>query len=447
MKVLKFGGTSVGNAENIKRVAEICANSERSIVVLSAMAGTTNKLVVVADLLKINNLELAGDKLDKLAMEYKKVAKELLTNDLTINNFEKLLAEMLLKIKGLLRYNYNELIKNQIIAMGEMITSQLFSCYLTDIGIAHKLIWADNFIRIDEERDPIYPAIKSRLQGLITNDVDLYITQGFICRNSMNQIDTFTRGGSDYTTTIIGSVIDAEEVQIWTDIDGMHNNDPRYVSETRSITHLTYDEAQELAFFGAKILHPMCIEPVKRRSIPVLIKNTMNPKANGTFISNISNKTGVKAIAAKDNIVSIKIISAKMMQAHGFLKKIFEVFDQYKTSVDMVTTSEVTVSVTLENAEYLNEIVEDLNKIGNVEVSKEQTLICIVGDLKGKGINQIMQATRNIPVEMISYGSNSTNIVLLIKSNYKTQVLQELNQELFKENNVYTRNNSQVLSN
>ena len=236
-------------------------------------------------------------------------------------------------------------------------------------------------------------------------------------------------------------------MQIWTDIDGMHNNDPRYVQETRSITHLTYDEAQELAFFGAKILHPMCIEPVKRRSIPVLIKNTMNPKANGTFISNISNKTGVKAIAAKDNIVSIKIISAKMMHAHGFLKKIFEVFDQYKTSVDMVTTSEVTVSVTLENAEYVNEIVDDLSKIGNVEVSKEQTLICIVGDLKGKGINQIMQATRNIPVEMISYGSNSTNIVLLIKSIYKTQVLQELNQELFRENNVYNRNNSQVLSN
>ena len=446
MKVLKFGGTSVGNAQNIRQVAQIATTSERSIIVLSAMAGATDKLVAIADCLKEGKSAVALEKMNNLVFNFLDLSSQLLTKDTSKQEFNNFIIDIIVKVKSTFKYVYSESIRGQIISIGEMITSQLFSCYLHEIGVAHKLIWADNFMRIDADRDPIYPAIKNRLEQLITDDTNLYITQGFICRNSLSHIDTFTRGGSDYSATIIGAVIEADEVQIWTDIDGIHNNDPRFVSGTSPLSNLSFEEAEELAYFGAKILHPMCIEPVKRKSIPVIIKNTLNPLAAGTLISGDAEIKSVKAIAAKDGIISIKIKSAKMMQAYGFLRRIFEIFDLYKTSVDMVTTSEVTVSVTIENTEYLNEIIEQLNHLGSVEISSNQTLICIVGNLVDCGINTILGST-NIPIEMISYGSNSSNIVLLIKSEYKRQALQELNNHLFTEHNVYRATADEVLSN
>lgn len=439
MKILKFGGTSVGSAERIQALVKLVANKEPKIVVLSAMSGTTNSLVEISEALYKKETAKANELINKLEEKYRKEISSLYkteeflkkAGDLITNHFNYLRAFTLDM------FTANE--EKAVLAQGELLSTAMFHFYLSEINIKSVLLPALNFMRIDENEEPDLKYIETNLNAELKKYPGeiLFITQGYICRNAFGEIDNLKRGGSDYTASIIGAALYSEEVQIWTDIDGMHNNDPRFVNKTHPIHELSFDEAAELAYFGAKILHPTCILPAQKRNIPVRLKNTMQPEAEGTLIANIQTKEGIKAVAAKDGIVAINIKSDRMLLAHGFLRAVFEIFERYKTPIDMITTSEVAVSLTIDNTKNLKEIKKELEEIANVEIDENQTIICVVGsvpkDAAGYGY-KVLAALKDIPVRMVSYGGSANNISVLIDSKLKKEALQSLNKGLFNYN-------------
>ncbi len=438
MVVYKFGGTSVGSPERMHKVAKLITNDEQNkIVVLSAVSGTTNTLVEIGELLLVKKQSIAQKILEELRLKYDQFINQLYGSTEGMANGEKVLNKYFEAIKTLtLIPDFNEGNNKTLLAFGEILSTNLFHHYLNEEVIDNTLLPALDFMSIDEEGEPEIDKIEKRLSALIKdNATSLYITQGFICKNLEGKTDNLKRGGSDYTASLIGAGIKAEEVQIWTDIDGMHNNDPRIVDETYPIGELTFDEAAELAYFGAKILHPSSILPAQKFNIPVRLKSTMDESAPGTLIGASSTAMyDVKAIAVKDKITAIKIKSTRMLLAHGFLKKVFEVFEKFKTSIDMITTSEVAVSLTVDDNTHLKEIVEELTPFGTVEVDKDQSIICIVGNMvsEKKGVlKKIFDSIPEVPIRMVSYGGSRNNISLLIDSNYKSETLKQLNKGLF----------------
>jgi len=435
MQVLKFGGTSVGSASRIKSIAQLLDPSERQIVVLSAMAGTTNSLVEIANYLFSQNRSLAANLIEGLRAKYHKTVDELfekteekeIGNEIVDTHFNYLLT--------FTQDSFTVHEEKAVLAQGELLSTALFHLYLKGIGVQANLLPALQFMRIDKDLEPDYFYIQENLNRLLKEqeDCSLFITQGFICRNVYGEIDNLKRGGSDYSASLIAVAAKAAEVQIWTDIDGLHNNDPRTVVNTKPIKCLSFDEAAELAYFGAKILHPSSVLPAKDANIPVRLKSTLSPESEGTIISAESDGVGIKAIAAKDGICAIKIKSGRMLLAHGFMRKVFEIFELYKTSIDMITTSEVAVSVTIDDTTYLDEICRDLQKYGSVEVDKSQSIICVVGDFiqNDKGVAlKVFKVLRDVPIRMISYGGSDHNISLLVNTADKKKALINLN-ELF----------------
>lgn len=437
MLVLKFGGTSVGSAERMKEVAELINTPETKIVVLSAMSGTTNSLVEIAEYLYQKNIDAANEKINLLEKNYEKVVDELFSTETYKSKGLELIKSHFNYIKAFTQDMFTLFEEKAVLAQGEMLSTALFHFYLEENKRSSVLLPALNFMRIDEEGEPNNNYIKEHLKKELQQypENKLFITQGFICRNTYGEIDNLKRGGSDYSASLIGAAVAAEEIQIWTDIDGFHNNDPRFIENTKPLSGLSFDEAAELAYFGAKILHPSSVLPAKLANIPVRLKNTMQPDAPGTIICNETQNTGIKAIAAKDGITAIKVKSGRMLLAHGFLRKVFEIFETYKTSIDMITTSEVAVSVTIDDTKFLNEIVQDLKKFGTVEVDKDLSIICIVGDFiaesKGYAL-QIFGALKNIPLRMISYGGSFHNVSVLVNTSDKKEALQSLHNTLFQ---------------
>lgn len=437
MLVLKFGGTSVGSAERIKNLAELTKGQKPKIVVLSAMSGTTNALVEISQALYEKNTSKAKELIQSLEDKYRKEIKDLYKNETIAKKGNELLDDYFNYIASFLDFPiFTSKEEKIILAQGELLSTHMFHFYMSEIGEKTILLPALEFMRINKDGEPDFPYIEERIKEEINKypDIDFFITQGYICKNAQGDIDNLQRGGSDYTACIIGAVIDAEEIQIWTDIDGMHNNDPRFVNKTHPINELSFDEAAELAYFGAKILHPTCILPAQKRGIPVALKNTMQPEAKGTLIGNINTPEGIRAVAAKDGIYAITIKSGRMLLAYGFLKTIFEIFDKYKTSIDMITTSEVAVSLTIDNPSNLEYILKELREIANVEYEKDQTIIAIVGNIakneSGYAV-KILEALKNIPLHMISYGGSEHNISVVIDSKSKKEALQALNTTLF----------------
>lgn len=436
MKVLKFGGTSLGSAQRIKGVAKLINGGEKKIVVLSALSGTTNSLIEISDYLYKKNPDGANELINTLLIKYKEIVGELFTTEeykvKALEHVYERFDEIRTYTKGLFTL-FEERI---ILAQGELLSSGMLNLYLNEIGFRSVLIPALDFMRTDKNAEPDRVHIKEKLSALLAAhaDSEVYITQGFITRNAYGEVDNLKRGGSDYTASLIGSAINAEEIQIWTDIDGMHNNDPRYATHTSPVRHLNFDEAAELAYFGAKILHPTCILPAKLSNIPVRLLNTLEPEAPGTLISNETEMRKIKAVAAKDNITSIKIKSGRMLLATGFLRKVFEIFEKYQTPIDVVTTSEVAVSLTIDNKKNLEEIVDNLKKYGTVTVDEDLVIICVVGDLNWENLGfeaRIVDALKDIPVRMISYGGSNFNVSILIKSEDKQRALQSLSDHLF----------------
>lgn len=436
MKVLKFGGTSVGSAQRMKDVAKLITDGEQKIVVLSAMSGTTNTLVEISDYLYKKNPEGANEVINKLEGKYKQHIDELFSTE----EYKKKTLEFVKSVFDYIRSFTKDIFtlfeEKVILAQGEIISTNMVTNYLCEQGVKAVLIPALEFMRTDKNSEPDLNYIREKLalQLEANPGQEIYITQGFICRNAYGEIDNLQRGGSDYTASLIGAAVNASEIQIWTDIDGMHDNDPRVVDKTSPVRQLHFEEAAELAYFGAKILHPTCVQPAKYANIPVRLLNTMEPSAPGTLISNETEKGKIKAVAAKDNITAIKIKSSRMLLAHGFLRKVFEIFESYQTPIDMVCTSEVGVSMSIDNTKHLNEIVNDLKKYGTVTVDNDMCIVCVVGDLEWENIGfeaKAIQAMRNIPVRMISFGGSNYNISFLIRESDKKTALQSLSDVLF----------------
>ena len=436
MKVLKFGGTSVGSAQRMKDVVKLITDGEKKIVVLSAMSGTTNTLVEISDYLYKKNPEGANEIINNLEAKYKKHVDELYTTEDYKQKTLNFLKGEFDFIRSYTKDLFTLFEEKIILAQGEIISTNMVTNYLVEQGVNAALIPALEYMRTDKnaEPDPNYIKEKLALQLEKYPDADIYITQGYICRNAYGEIDNLQRGGSDYTASLIGAAINASEIQIWTDIDGMHDNDPRIVDKTTPVRQLQFEEAAELAYFGAKILHPTCIQPAKYANIPVRLLNTMEPQAPGTLISNETENGKIKAVAAKDNITAIKIKSSRMLLAHGFLRKVFEIFESYQTSIDMICTSEVGVSMSIDNTKHLHEIVDDLKKYGTVTVDHDMCIVCVVGDLKWENVGfeaKAIAAMSEIPVRMISYGGSNYNISFLIKEEDKIRALQALSSSLF----------------
>jgi aspartate kinase len=435
MKVLKFGGTSVGSPENMRAVMKLITDGEQKIVVLSAMSGTTNTLVEISNYLHRKNKDTARIFIGKLEANYKQVVDELYETDENKTRGLKILKESFNTIKSFTSGKFDQVGENTILAQGELISTQLFTLLMEENGHDVKLLPALDFMRIDEDKSAEQNAIRKNLKKILkkTGEANYYITQGFICRNAEDEIDNLQRGGSDYTASLIGAAIDAEEIQIWTDIDGFHNNDPRFVENTRKIEQLSFNEAAELAYFGAKILHPHTVLPARVQNIPVRLKNTMNPSDTGTLITSESDGTGIKAVAAKDGITAVKIRSSRMLMAYGFLRRIFEIFEKYKTPIDMISTSEVAVSLSIDNVARLKEIRAELDEFGSVDVDEDLTIICIVGDIiqEEKGFaSKVFDALNGIPIRMISYGGSRYNISVLVPTSRKKETLQALSNNL-----------------
>ena len=418
MQVMKFGGTSVGSPERMKNVAKLITESgEPTFVVLSAMSGTTNSLVEISDYLYKKNPEGANEVINNLEKKYLQHVEDLYSTE-----------EYKQKTRDLLQQEFNYL---------RSFTKDWFTSF-EECGVKAVLLNALDFMRTDKNAEPDTAYIKEKLQSIMKDNegYQIYITQGFICRNAYGEVDNLQRGGSDYTASLIGAALPASEIQIWTDIDGMHNNDPRIVDKTEAVRQLNFEEAAELAYFGAKILHPTCVQPAKYAGIPVRLKNTMDPKAEGTIIDNVIVRGKIKAVAAKDNITAIKIKSSRMLLATGFLRKVFEIFESYQTPIDMIATSEVGVSMSIDKDDHLNEIVDELKKYGTVTVDTNMCIVCVVGDLDWSNLGFETIATdamKNIPVRMISYGGSNYNISFLIKESDKKQALQNLSNVLFNK--------------
>jgi aspartate kinase len=436
MKVLKFGGTSVGSVKNMDNVKSIINDGSKKIVVLSAMSGTTNALVSIAQSIANKLPNEAIDKINTLHETYFKVVDELLINKELNKEVKDYVASVFNVLTGCTYKESSILLDNEIVAQGELLSTFMFNAFLKQEGISSALLPALDFMRINRVKEPDLDYIKQRLKKVMDSapEATIYITQGFICLDDNDKISNLQRGGSDYTATIIGAAIVAEEVQIWTDIDGMHNNDPRYVNNTKPISDLSFDEAAELAYFGAKILHPQTVLPVREDNIPVRLKNTMDPEAYGTLITDNTTETGIKAIAAKDGITAIKIKSGRMLQAHGFLKKVFEIFETYETSIDMITTSEVAVSLTIDDERNLDKIIAALETFATIEVDKNQSIVCLVGHavVNHDETYKLFQILQDVKIRMISYGGSKNNISLLVDTKNKISTLQKLNDYLFE---------------
>lgn len=436
MKVLKFGGTSVGSAQRMKEVVKLITDGEKKIVVLSAMSGTTNTLVEISDYLYKKNPEGANEIINNLEAVYRKHVDELYTTDEYKKKTLAFIKDEFNFIRSYTKDLFTLFEEKIILAQGEIISTNMVTNYLQEQGYNAVLIPALDYMRTDKNAEPDPNYIKEKLAALLEKNAnaEIYITQGYICRNAYGEIDNLQRGGSDYTASLIGAAINADEIQIWTDIDGMHDNDPRIVDKTSPVRHLHFEEAAELAYFGAKILHPTCVQPAKYANIPVRLLNTMEPQASGTLISNDTEAGKIKAVAAKDNITAIKIKSSRMLLAHGFLRKVFEIFESYQTSIDMICTSEVGVSMSIDNTKHLHEIVNDLKKYGTVTVDHDMCIVCVVGDLKWENVgfeSKAISAMSDIPVRMISYGGSNYNISFLIKEDDKKRALQALSKTLF----------------
>lgn len=433
---MKFGGTSVGNPDRMRALIPLINDAERKIVVLSAMSGTTNSLVEITDLLYADKIDEASQKNDALKAKYHKVVDELLTAEVFNKEGHELIDSHFEYIRNFTLSVFTKLQEKAILAQGELISTSLFHLLLKEKNIKSVLIPALSFMRIDKDGEPDSFYIKENITRELENHTseNIIITQGFICRNAYGEIDNLKRGGSDFTASIIGAAIGASEIQIWTDINGFHNNDPRYVENTKVIREISFDEAAELAYFGAKILHPSSVNPAKEKNIPVRLKNTMEPDDIGTLITSASVLLDYKAVAAKDGISVLRIRSDRMLMAYGFLRKVFEIFEAYKTPIDMITTSEIAVSITIDNPEFIKQIAKDLRELGSVEVEENQTIICIVGDFRTERTGsapEIFEALNTIPLKMISYGGSPNSISLLIDTSDKIEALRLLSKHLF----------------
>ncbi|WP_298454124.1 aspartate kinase [uncultured Prevotella sp.] len=441
MIVMKFGGTSVGSPERMKHVASLITKSgEPVFVVLSAMSGTTNSLVEISDYLYKKNPEGANDVINRLEKMYMKHVDELFSTERWKIETKSFLQNEFNYLRSFTKDLFTSFEEKSIVAQGEIMSTNMVTNYLKECGYNTVLLSALDFMRTDKNAEPDSAYIKEKLLKLLDKNSgqQVYITQGFICRNAYGEIDNLQRGGSDYTASLVGAAVNADEIQIWTDIDGMHNNDPRVVDKTEAVRQLHFEEAAELAYFGAKILHPTCVQPAKFAGIPVRLLNTMDPSAPGTIINNEAVTGKIKAVAAKDNIVAIKIKSSRMLLATGFLRKVFEIFESYQTAIDMITTSEVGVSMSIDNDTHLNDIVAELKKYGTVTVDRNMCIICVVGDLDWGNVGFETMATdamKNIPVRMISYGGSNYNISFLVKESDKKRALQSLSDTLFNKNN------------
>ena len=433
---MKFGGTSVGSAERIKNVAELISKRGKNIIVLSAMAGTTNTLVEISDYLYKKNIDGAKETINNLEMKYKQTINDLYSTETAKEEAYCEIKACFNYIRSLSKDIFTLFEEKEILAQGEIMSTVMMNLYLRENGIKSELLPALDYMKTDKNGEPDTNYIRQRLNNLLDKheDAEIFITQGYICRNAYGEIDNLQRGGSDFSASLVGAAINAEEIEIWTDIDGMHNNDPRYVENTKPVEKLNFEEAAELAYFGAKILHPTCIQPAKLNNIPVRLLNTLDPNAKGTLIGNDSISNPIKAVAAKDNITAIKIKSGRMLLVYGFLRKVFEIFEAHKTAIDMIVTSEVGVSVTIDSEKNLDNILEDLRKFGTVTVDHDMVIICVVGNLEwmNKGFEaKAIEALKDIPVRMISYGGSNYNISFLIRKEDKTKALQLLSQKLF----------------
>ena len=439
MKVMKFGGTSVGSPERMKGVASLVTESgEPTFIVLSAMSGTTNSLVEISDYLYKKNPEGANEVINNLEKKYMQHVEDLYSTEEMKKTTREFLQGEFNYLRSFTKDLFTSFEEKSIVAQGEIMSTNMVVNYLKEQGIKAVLLSALDFMRTDKNAEPDPQYIKEKLGAIMeqNEDYQIYITQGFICRNAYGEVDNLQRGGSDYTASLIGAALPADEIQIWTDIDGMHNNDPRVVEHTEAVRQLNFEEAAELAYFGAKILHPTCVQPAKYAGIPVRLKNTMDPKADGTIIDNVIVRGKIKAVAAKDNITAIKIKSSRMLLATGFLRKVFEIFESYQTPIDMIATSEVGVSMSIDNDAHINDIVNELKKYGTVTVDSDMCIICVVGDLDWSNVGFETMATdamKNIPVRMISYGGSNYNISFLIKEKDKKQALQNLSNVLFEK--------------
>lgn len=436
---MKFGGTSVGSPERIKNVSSLITNSgEPVFVVLSAMSGTTNALVEISDYLYKKNPEGANEVINRLEQKYMQHVEDLYSTEEWREKTRSFLIYEFDYLRSFTKDLFTSFEEKNIVAQGEIMSTNMVVNYLKECGIKAVLLSALDFMRTDKNGEPNPAYIKEKLTDILKENTgyQVYITQGFICRNAYGETDNLQRGGSDYTASLIGAAVNAEEIQIWTDIDGMHNNDPRVVEKTEAVRQLHFEEAAELAYFGAKILHPTCIQPAKYAGIPVRLLNTMDPSAYGTIIDNVTVKGKIKAVAAKDNITAIKIKSSRMLLATGFLRKVFEIFESYQTAIDMVATSEVGVSMSIDNSAHLNDIVDELKKYGTVTVDTDMCIICVVGDLDWSNVGFETLATdamKDIPVRMISYGGSNYNISFLIREADKKRALQSLSNTLFNK--------------
>ena len=436
---MKFGGTSVGSPERMKSVASMVSESgEQVFIVLSAMSGTTNSLIEISNYLYKKNPEGANEVINSLEKKYMQHVEDLYSTDEYKQKTREFLVSEFNYLRSFTKDIFTSFEEKNIVAQGEIMSTNMVANYLMEKGVKTILLSAFDFMRTDKNAEPDAQYIKEKLSALMKDNegYQIYITQGFICRNAYGEVDNLQRGGSDFTASLIGAALPADEIQIWTDIDGMHNNDPRVVEKTDAIHQLNFEEAAELAYFGAKILHPTCVQPAKYAGIPVRLKNTLDPKAEGTIIDNVLIKGKIKAVAAKDNITAIKIKSSRMLFATGFLRKVFEIFESYQTPIDMITTSEVGVSMSIDNCTHLNEIVDELKKYGTVTVDTDMCIVCVVGDLDWSNLGfetLVLDAMKEIPVRMISYGGSNYNISFLIKEADKKRALQSLSNTLFNK--------------
>lgn len=426
----------MGSAKHIREVGKLISTSQPKIVVLSAMSGVTNTLVEISDLFRKTNIQGALELIDKLTEKYHSTIADLYSNPEIVEQALAFVERKMNFLRGFQKELFTDFEEKQVLAQGEIVSTMMMMLHLRDIGVHATIIPALGYMCTDKYGEPAMGRIQSDLVELLSQypEETLFITEGYICQNAYAEVDNLKRGGSDYTASIVGAVLDAQEIQIWTDIDGLHNNDPRVVAKTKAVRSLHFDEAAELAYFGAKILHPTCIHPAKMANIPVRLLNTMEPTAPGTLISNRITEGMIKAIAAKDNITAIRIISTRMLLAHGFLRRVFEVFERYQTPIDMVTTSEVAVSVTIDNTSRLEEILAELKRFSTVSLDEDMTIICIAGDLNWKNVGfeaAVIEAMGDIPVRMISYGGSNHNVSVLVRTTDKKEALNQLNNHLF----------------
>ena len=438
MNIMKFGGTSVGSPERIKKVAELICRENRPFVVLSAMSGTTNTLLEVAGYLLNRNHEGAIDTLTSLETKYEGVVSRLYGTDAAREKAGQYVKEVLDYLKTFTKKLFTSTQEKILVAQGELLSTHLMYFYLEEKGVKVVLLPALDFMKLGQQGEPDSDYISSSLRPLVAEhpEAEVFLTQGFICKNAQDEIDNLQRGGSDYTASLVGAALDAEEIQIWTDIDGMHNVDPRVVKGSRPVRHLQFEEAAELAYFGAKILHPTCIQPARFANIPVRLLNTMDPDAEGTLIDNNPDHGVIKAVAAKDNIVAIKIKSSRMLLAHGFLRRVFEIFESYRTPIDMICTSEVGVSMTIDDTTHLSSIIHDLKRYGTVSVDLDMCIVCVVGDMEWENVgfeSRVLGAMKDIPVRMISYGGSNYNISFLLKEEDKARAMEALRRNLFEK--------------